>query len=213
MSNISKERTKPDWTEQERSGWDGTEAERKEKEKGSSVFSDMEIQSKPPFSASAEVDALAIRFQQIEPFDQITHHDISTVIGEDCTLPRGRNIIYRARKRAQNEAGIVFRSISGIGYQRVDDSGKLEIAKDGVRAINRKVRKTEGVLDTVEIEKLEQVNRESYFLNKTLIGLLKQGSSSKFGRALQNRLKDSSANLGDTNLLKLFGKSAKKSEE
>lgn len=161
---------------------------------------------KPPYSAAAEVERLVNRLLDVEPLGTITHDQMSKAIGESATSPRGRNIAARARERIRREHGYVFRSVTGIGYERCDDPAKLAVTSDGISAVRRKVRKNEAVLDTVELEKLEQANRTQYVLNKTVLGLLRQGSDPRFKKAIERRLSDSSTNLGKTDLLRLFGK-------
>lgn len=168
-----------------------------------------QVRTVPPFSAAAEIERLVVKFRTVDPLAKITHEEMSETIGESSRSPRGRNIVSRARERIQRENGYVFRAINGVGYERVDDQGKEAIAGKDIKSINRKVSRTESVLDTITIERLEQRERENHVLNMTLIRMIKQASSGKFGRAVQKRISDSTANLDSINLLRLFGKTQK----
>jgi hypothetical protein len=161
---------------------------------------------KPPYSAAAEIERLVNRLLEVEPLETITHEQMSQTIGESATSPRGRNIVARARERIRREKGYVFRALTGIGYERCDDPAKLVITSEGIRSVRRKVRKNEAVLDSVELDKLEEANRTQYVLNKTVLGLLRQGSDPRFKKAIERRLSDSSTNIGKTDLLRLFGR-------
>ena len=161
---------------------------------------------KPPYSAAAEIERLVNRLIEAEPLEIITHDQMSETIGESATSPRGRNIVARSRERIRREHGYVFRAITGVGYERCDDPSKLSVVSDGIRSVRRKVRRSQGVLDVVELDKLEQANRTQYVLNKTVLGLLRQGSDPKFKKAVEQRLSDANSNLGKTDLLRLFGK-------
>jgi hypothetical protein len=165
-----------------------------------------EIQQKPPFSSSAEVDLVAKALLQIERGQRITWDEISEIINEDARTPRGRSIIGRAKKRVEITHGIVMRSISGIGYERCDEPAKIELSKENIQGIRRKVRKGEAIINTVEIDKLEHSELEMHNLNRAVFGLLRQASGSQFRRALQKRLSDSQTNLENANLLRLFRK-------
>jgi hypothetical protein len=161
---------------------------------------------KPPYSASAEIERLIIRLLKVESMERISHDEISLTIGESATSPRGRNIVARARERIKREEGYVFRSITGIGYERCDDSNKLGVVSETIQSVRRKVRKGEGVLNTITLDELEAANRIVYLGHKTILGILRQGSNSKFKKAVERRLSDSSTNLGKTDLLRLFGR-------
>ena len=169
---------------------------------------------KPPYSASAEVDSLAERMREIQIGDRITWDEITEAIGEPSRGPRGRNIVGRARERLVRVDRIVFRSISGIGFERVNDAAKVDLAHKGVKSVRRKAIKNLQTLNAVEeIEKLEKLNRDQYFLTKTILGMVKQASGTSFGNTLQKRLSNSSENLESVNLLRLFGKSPKNRNE
>ena len=176
-------------------------------------MSDQEI-VKPPFSASAEVDILCDEMRRLDVGDKITWDQISDTIKEPSRGPRGRNIVHRARERLTRVDGIVFRSISGIGFERVNDVAKINMAHNGVKSLRRKAVKNLQTLSAVkEIEQLEKQNRDNYFLTKTILSMVKQSTGTSFGNALKKRLSDSSQNLESVNLLKLFGKTAKNQPE
>jgi hypothetical protein len=169
----------------------------------------VEVTSRPPFPASAEIEALVEELLKIQPLGQISYEEISRIIGEDCRTERGYNITYRARRRIQREEGYTFRCLSGHGYERCDDAGKLSVTKNGIRGIHRKTKRNEAILDTIELEKLEKANQQQYILNKTVLSILRQASNPRSHKSLANKLThDSSANLNIAarNLLRLFGK-------
>jgi hypothetical protein len=161
---------------------------------------------KPPYSAGAEIERLVNRLLEAEPLEVVTHDQMSETIGESALSPRGRNIVARAKERIKREHGFVFRALVGIGYERCDDPAKLAVVSGGIHSVRRKVRRTESVLNSVELDKLEEANRTQYALNKTVLGLLRQGSDPRFRRAIEKRLSDSSTNIGKTDLLRLFGR-------
>ena len=166
---------------------------------------------KPPYSTGAEVEALCGALRRVAVLGQITHEIMGDVIGESAISPRGRGIVHKARVRLERDESIVFRAVNSVGLERCDDVGKIGVAKNGVRSVHRKVKRSETVLNAVTIEDLEQANKDQYFLNKTVLSMLKQASGTGFAKALQRRLSGNSENLS-TNLLRLFGRSKPKSE-
>lgn len=162
--------------------------------------------TRPPFSTSAEVKLVVAALHKVPVNGRITHRELSQAMGESALSARGRAIVRKSRLRLEAGAGIVFRALNGVGLERCDEPAKVDVAKNGVRSVHRKVRRSLKILDAVQIEYLEEVNRQSYILNKTILGMLKQASGSRFDKALKERLGDCDENFGGTDLLRLFNR-------
>jgi aryl carrier-like protein len=154
---------------------------------------------RPPIPAAAE-RAKAVEF--LRTAHAPTYKELAQVIGENPQEGRGRQIILSARRDLEDE-GIFFRTLINKGLERRNDTDKNELVGDGIRSVRRKARRLEKAHISIDFGQLKELERLTYAIHGTVVGLLNQAAGTKFNTALKKKVTDG-INFEQPDLIKLL---------
>jgi hypothetical protein len=109
-----------------------------------------------------EPDVKAIReaFPDVKPGDTISYAAVAEIARLDARSNRIRTVLGAYRSTMLREANIKFRTVAGIGLQRLTEA---ERTREGIKTFTkgaRGVRRSVGDLAAVDTTKLDQVERQ-----------------------------------------------------
>lgn len=148
----------------------------------------MDDQMKKPAipSISAETEILCKRLSKLEPGESVSYEELSKLIAQDVT-DGARHILASARRKAQNDHGVVTVPVKGEGVRRAKGAVYRDIvadARERIRnAASRALRKSLLMPDD-EWQQLTPEERIATNTERTMCGTLAHFASTKVSRRL-----------------------------
>lgn len=127
--------------------------------------------------------------QSAVPGELISYEILSDRIGRNVTRPEGRGNLNSARRRQLNE-GRDFETIFNKGLRLVVNGDQIQQAKNALRYIGNKARKTRKELNTTNIPALPAEKRNEYHVTSAIVTALKNQTSTRQLVAIQKQLAD-----------------------
>lgn len=160
--------------------------------------------TRPPHSASAEVEALTDALKVTERGQLVDYAQIAGIIGENPQAPRGRNILARAISRLVDEHGIVFVTVRGQGVQREGAGGIIRHAARTVPALRRKTLRARRIIRCADLSELAPEERTQFILTSSTLGVIASITTPKFLGKLELKAVDASNELRPGRVMQLF---------
>lgn len=104
--------------------------------------------------------------------DIVEHSAIAAACGAEWKSSRYAAIVQAWRKALSKERNVAMKSIPGVGYRVLSDSGKMKESAEGVVRGSRTIGKAAKLLSTVQAEKLDGAERKTYDHQARITGAL-----------------------------------------
>ena len=147
---------------------------------------------KPPFSRSAETEALGKEFVSLDAGKKISYSDVHRIIHTDPQTDHGRGITASARSLVMREHNIVIECIRNEGFLRATDPEKIQIATGQIDKVRRAVRRGVKVVRAVDKTKVSQEESGQCTVLVAVYGALSQATKPKILKEVERALDASS---------------------
>lgn len=115
--------------------------------------------------------------RKLEVGETVTYDELSNAVGFDVLSYRGS--MDTARKRLLTDNRMVICCVRGVGLRRADDVASIEVVEQGIEKIHRQARRTNKVVNTIDIHKLESSQRSRVLAQAAITGVLEHATSSR----------------------------------
>jgi len=126
------------------------------------------LTNRPCFKAGKETEAATALLMNLEIGQVATWEQLSAVMGVCAT--DHRSSVATARKTLLNEHQMVFASVPGVGFQRLDDSAIVENEQSTTGKVRRTIRNSLRRLSTVKPEALSPEQKMRHGITAATLG-------------------------------------------
>lgn len=162
-----------------------------------------EVVTRPVFLRTKETESAIKAMREVAIGDTITWNAITLAIGSDATAHRGS--IQTARRELQKE-GILFASVPGVGYKRLDDSGIVHSEADASARLTRSAKRSLKRLSVVKPENLHPLDRTQYAVTTAVAGAIALCGGRQKRALIEQAVTDKGGALEIGETMKLFQK-------
>lgn len=162
------------------------------------------------FERSLEVQELAVYLSGL-PVNQVCKYsELSEVLCQDVTKPKGRAKLESAKQIVLSEHGLVFQCVRGVGIKRLEKEQVVaSVLPDTVRKIRSATRKGKKIISKgispEDYKTLSKDGQAAYNATVSLLNVTDQISRSSQIKSVEKSVRETNAplNLGKT--LEAFG--------
>jgi hypothetical protein len=117
---------------------------------------------------SLDADLLYRRLIKALPREVITYEELSKIIRKD--VRKRRWLLDTARRRALRENCFVFDTVTGVGLQCCDDTGRVRVGAAKVKTVRKAANK--GIVVLATVEKFGEMSPELQAQHNTAMAML-----------------------------------------
>jgi hypothetical protein len=144
------------------------------------------MSNKPDFVMSADAASIVALFEAAAVGETVSHKKIAEVLGRNIDAVRGA--MATALRAIQRENRMVFRSVRGVGYIRLNDSEIVDISDQAREKMRRAAGRTARTLVCVDYDSLPKDKQTKHNAALSLFGAIAEISKSSSIRRLENAI-------------------------
>lgn len=159
----------------------------------------------PRFQMSSDTRFLVQRMRNAEVGDVVTFADIEAVTGRPYL--ESRHAVYAARRVLLRDENIVFDSVRGIGFKRLDDTEIVQTSARHLRKVRRAARNGAAVLNAVsDFSKLSRENQMRHSASLSVLAVVHAFSKETTVKKIEERAAPGSRELPIAQTIAAFSK-------
>ena len=137
-----------------------------------------------------DAQVLIERLRVVNIGETIPYVVLSEAIGRDVR-GHGYGSLNTARNRLCRDEGIVFGTVTGVGLKRLDDSGKVKEAGEGINAIRRAADRHLLIARAAEYDSLSDDDKKKYNATMSHLGVLRAAATSAAQKRIVAKVENS----------------------
>ena len=134
---------------------------------------------------------------------KISYTELSTVIGDDITLPANRSTLASARKILIHEHNIIFGTIIKYGLKRLENEEIVLEGASGIRVVRRACKRAVRKVVCADYPTLSNTGKTKHNCSLSLLGTMHFMTNNKQQKRIESAVQQTMQQIDHTKLLEI----------